>query len=444
MADSVLIQNVDVVTLDEQGTVLRGASLAIEAGHITAVGEAPPGFAGRAGEVIDGYNHVALPGFFNAHCHAAMTLERGWAEDLPFPRWLNEKIWVAESALTPDDVYWGAALAACEMVRAGCLAFNDHYFHMDRVAEVVDAAGMKANLTWCVFGIGDDKEVGANLEGTLDFIGRWHGQAGRRIRCSLGPHSPYVCPPEFLRRAAALAAERGLAVHLHVAESQEQVDNSLAAHGKTPVAHLESLGIFDGPCVAAHCLRVSDADLDILARRQVHVAHTPITYLKLAMPANDLSRFQARGINLAIGTDGPASNADMDLPAQIRQTAIFQKYEQGNPEAIAGDTALRMATQNGARAMGFDKAGIIAAGRPADLILFDFDKPHLYPRHNLVANLVHSAKGSDVSHVIADGRLLYRNGELLTLDEERILREAERHAFRMVGTEMRQVREYRA
>jgi 5-methylthioadenosine/S-adenosylhomocysteine deaminase len=438
---AMLIKNVDVVTLDEQGTILRGAEIAIEGQTIAAVGHAPPGF--EPDEVIDGTHHVALPGFCNAHCHAPMTFERGWAEDLPFPRWLNEKIWVAESALTPDDVYWGAALAACEMLRSGCVAFNDHYFHMNRVAEVVERSGLKATLTWCVFGIGDDKEVGANLEGTLEFVDRWQGRAGGRLRFSLGPHSPYICPPEFLRRVAGLAAERGLSVHLHVAESQEQVDHSLAAHGRTPVAHLEALGIFDRPCVAAHCLAVSDDDLEILARRGVSVAHTPITYMKLAMGVNDLSRFLDRAINVAIGTDGPASNADMDMPAQLRQTVILQKHEQRDPEALPGDTALRLATQNGARAMGFANSGVLAPGRAADLILFDFDKPHLVPRHDLIANLVHSAKGSDVSHVIVDGRLLYRDGELLTLDEARILYEAERHAFRMVGTEMRQVREYK-
>jgi len=440
---SILIKNCDIVTLDAHGTILRNSNIALEGKLIKAVGDLPPDF--KPDEIIDGYNHAALPGFFNAHCHAAMTFERGWAEDLPFPRWLNEKIWVAESALTPDDVYWGAALAACEMIRSGAVAFNDHYFYMDRVAEVVEQSGMKATLTWCVFGLGDDKEVGTNLDGTLGFIDRWQGAGDGRLRGVLGPHSPYVCPPDFLRRVATLAAERNLPIHLHVAESQEQVDNSLQAYGKTPAAHLESLGIFDhrAGCMAAHCLIMTDADLDILARHNVSVAHTPITYMKLAMGVNNLSRFIKRGINIAIGTDGPGSNSDLDMPAQIRQTAILQKHEQHDPEAIPGDTALRMATQNGAKAMGFANSGVIVPGHAADLTLFDFDKPHLYPRHNLVANLVHSAKGSDVSHVIVDGKLLYRDGELLTLDEEKIKAEAERHAFRMVGSEMRSVREYK-
>lgn len=436
-----LIEHVDVVTLDTVGTVLRDAAVAIDGDTLVTVGSAPIGF--QADQVIDGSGHVALPGFVNAHCHSPMTYERGWAEDLPFPRWLNEKIWVAESALTPDDVYWGAALAACEMIRSGVVAFNDHYFYMDRVAEVVEKSGLKAGLAWCVFGIGDEKEVGANLAGTLDFIERWQGRADGRIKLLLGPHSPYICPPDFLARVARVARDRGLPIHLHVAESQEQVDNSLRAYGKTPVAWLESLGVFDGPCVAAHCLAVTDADLDILAKHHVSVAHTPITYMKLAMGVNDLSRFFERGINVAIGTDGPGSNADMDLLAAIRQTVILQKHAQQDPEAVAGDRALRMATQNGAGAIGLEKTGVLASGYRADLILIDLDKPHLRPRHNLISNLVHCAKAADVTHVIVNGQLIYRDGELLTLDEERILYEAERGAFRLVGSEMQQVREYR-
>ena len=436
-----LIQDVDVITLDDAGSVLRNVNIAVDGKAIAAVGDVPAGFV--PDETIDAYNHVAVPGLFNAHCHAPMTYERGWAEDLPFPRWLNEKIWVAESALTPDDVYWGAALAACEMIRSGVVAFNDHYFYMDRVAEVVEQSGLKAGLTWCVFGIGDDKEIGANLDGTLDFIDCWRGRADGRLRLLLGPHSPYICPPDFLQRVAGLARERGLAIHLHVAESQEQVDNSLRAHGKTPVAHLDALGIFDSPCIAAHCLAVSDDDLEILARRGVTVAHTPITYMKLAMGVNDLSRFFTRGVNVAIGTDGPASNADMDMLAAVRQTVILQKHAQRDPEAVPGDLALRLASQNGARALGFTDSGVIAPGRAADITLIDMDKPHLLPRHNLVSNIVHSAKAADVTHVMVDGRQIYRRGELLTLDEEKIKAEAERGAFRLVGSQMRSVREYR-
>jgi 5-methylthioadenosine/S-adenosylhomocysteine deaminase len=441
MPNSILIKNADIITLDAQGNILRNASIAIQDGVIKAAGEVPPDFA--ADETIDAYNHVVVPGFFNAHCHSPMTFERGWAEDLPLDRWFNERIWVAESALTSDDVYWGAALAACEMIRSGCVAFNDHYFYMDRVAEIVDQSGMKATLTWCQFGIGADKEVGADLPGALAFVDRWQGQAGGRIRTLLGPHSPYVCPPEFLREISALAREHNLPLHIHLAESPEQMENSLKAHGKTPTAHLEACGVFDVPTIAAHALYLTDDDIQILARRGVTVAHCPITYMKLAMGINDLSKLMAAGVNVAMGTDGPGSNSDMDMKAAVRFTALLQKYHTRNAETVPGDVPLRMATANGARAMGFENSGVITVGAAADLTLFDFDQPHLFPRHNLVANLVHSAKGSDVSHVIVDGKLIYRDGTLLTLDEEKIKAEAERQAFRMVGTEMKMVREYK-
>ncbi len=438
------IKNADVVTLDAAGTLHRGADILIEGSRIKQIGPVPDGT--QADEVIDATGHVALPGFFNAHCHTPMTFERGWAEDLNFTRWLNEKIWVAESALTPDDVYWGAALAACEMIRGGIVAYNDHYFYMHRVAEVVEQSGLKAMLTWGTFGIGDDKEIGPGADAQIAFSREWQNAAGGRIHTCLGPHSPYVCPPEFLARIADLAGQYDMAIHLHVSESQEQVDNSRQRHGLTPVAQLEKLGVFDHPTIAAHCLALPPEDRAILAEKGVYVVRAPITYMKLAMPIRtSVTELQAAGITrITVGTDGPASNADIDMLASIRQLVLMEKYSQENPEALPGDTALRMATQNGAQALGFGESGILAAGRPADLILVDFNRPHLRPRHNLIANLVHTAKAADVTHVIVDGKLLMRDHELLTLDEERILYEAERHAFRMVNQNMNRVREYQA
>lgn len=435
---SILIKHVDAITLDPAGTVLTGTDIVIEGKTIRAVGQAPPDI--EPDEVIDGTNHVAVPGFFNAHCHAPMTFERGYAEDLPLDRWFNERIWVAESALTSDDVYWGAALAACEMIASGCVAFNDMYFYMDRVAEVVEQAGMKAQLGWGMFGPGAD--VGADLQGVLGFVDRWQGKAEGRIRTVLAPHSPYICPPDFLREVSALAKERSLSLHTHVAESPQQVEDSLKQYGRTPVEHLADCGVFGVPCVAAHALYLSDSDIAILAGQGASVAHCPITYMKLAMGVNDLPRLMRAGVNVAIGTDGPGSNNDMDMKAAVRFTALLQKHETRNAEVLPGDTALRMATAHGALAMGFPESGVLEAGRAADIVLFDLDRPHLYPRHDLVANVVHAARGSDVSHVIVDGRLLYREGELLTLDEERIMAEAERHAKRMVGRPMHQMLQF--
>ncbi len=440
----ILIRNVDALTLDAQNRVLKNTTIAIDDATIVAIGDAPRDFAERADEIIDGRDHVALPAFFNAHTHAPMALQRGWAEDLPFDRWLNERIWVAEAALTEEDVYWGAALAACEMIRGGIAAFADHYFWMDQVARVVEEAGMKALLAWCIFGLGAAQEVGgATLERTEEFVSRWQNAGDGRIKTTLGPHSPYICSPQFLQRAVNRARKLGVGIHLHVAESQEQVDRSLKEHGKTPVAHLASLGVLDVPTIAAHCLYLSDADIAILAEKRVTVPHCPKTYLKLAMGVARVPDLLARGVNVALGTDGPASNNTIDILESARLTTLVQKHERRDPQVLPSMHVLKLATQNGARAMGFADSGLLQVGARADVILFDFRKPHLIPRHDLAANIVHSAQGRDIDYVIVDGRVLLRKGALTTLDEEKILHEAERRAFRLVGREMGLVREYR-
>lgn len=436
------LRHATIVTLDDAGAIHTDADLVVEDGVIAHVGQAPADL--QADEVIDADGRAVMPGFFNAHCHSPMTFERGWAEDLPFHRWLNEKIWVAESALTPDDVYWGAALAACEMIRSGTVGFNDHYFYMNRVAEIVAQSGMKAALTWCVFGIGAEAEVGPGLAGTVEWINATHSSAEGRIRTFLGPHSPYICPPEFLREIVALAHELGQGIHLHLAEDEDQVAQSLEQNGLRPVQQVDALGVLDVPggCVAAHCLALDETDREILAAKGVHVAHCPITYMKLAMPFPPLAARLEAGVRVCLGTDGPGSNNDMDMFATIRQTALSEKYQSLDSETLPGDTPLRMATAAGASALGFEGSGELAPGAPADLILVDLDTPHMRPLHDVVANLVHAAKGGDVTDVMVDGRWLMRGRELLTLDEDRILHEAERHAQAMVRRGMRQLREY--
>jgi len=438
-----LIRDVTAITLDQEERVLPHAEIAIHGTDVLAVGQAPPGFV--PDEIVEGRELVALPAFFNAHTHAAMTLERGWAEDLPFERWLNEKIWVAESALEEEDVYWGAALACCEMVRAGIVGFADHYFWMDQVARAVEESGMKALLAWCHFGIGTEHELGhKTFEETVAFVERWKGRAEGRIRTAMGPHSPYMDPPEVLRRFVEEAHRTGVGAHFHLSESREQVQNSIARHGLTPVAHVASLGLLDlpEPALVAHCNVVTDDDLALLADKGAGVAHTPKTYQKLAMEMPPLGRMLEHGVHVALGTDGPASNSDMNMLEVMRITGLFQKEAQGDPQAMPRALLLRLATQSPAAALGFGRSGVLAAGRPADLILLDTSAAHWIPRHDLAAGIVYTAHPGDVAYVWADGRLLYRRGEYLTLDVERVRWEAERRAFRMVGRPMQRVRVY--
>ncbi len=438
-----LIRDVSAITLDGEDRLLDSVEITLEEGSILTVGQAPPDFAPDS--VVDGSELVALPAFFNAHTHAAMTLERGWAEDLPFERWLNDKIWVAESALKEEDVYWGAALACCEMIASGTVGFADHYFWMDQTARAVEESGMKALLAWCHFGMGAEHELGRkSFEDTVAFVERWQGAAEGRIRTTMGPHSLYMAPPELLQRFVEEAHRVGVGAHFHLSESHEQMEQSMATHGMTPVAYAASLGLLDlpEPTLVAHCNVLTPDDVELLSETGSWVAHTPKTYQKLAMEMPPLALMLGNKVNVALGTDGPASNSDLNMLEVMRIAGLVQKGAQRDPEALPRSQLLRLATQAPAAAMGFEGSGVLAPGHPADLILLDTTASHWIPRHDLAAGVVYASHPSDVAYVWADGQLLYARGEYLTLDVDRIRWEAERRAFRLVGQPMRSMRRY--
>ena len=445
---AILLRGGDLVTLDDEGSILRRTDLLVRDGRIAAIGEAATtdpevaaalerGTAGEELEVVDVQSTLVLPGLVNAHCHSPMTLQRGAAEDMPFSRWLPE-IWRIEKNLEPEDIYWGAALAAVEMIRSGVVAFNCMYFRMEQVAAVVRASGMRAALGETVFDPGAGTEAGDVLERAVQWTASIASDtedpedsedpAAQRLRVFLAPHSPYACSRPLLEKVVEEAHALGVGVHLHVSEDQRQVDESRRRYGTTPVQLLESIGVFEVPggCVAAHSLVLEPRDVEILALRGVHVPHCSITYAKLAMETFPLQPLIDAGVRLCLGTDGPASNADMDLFAVIRHTALMQKYMARDPTVLSGDTLLRLATRGGAEALGFADAGVLRVGALADLIVLDADAPHLQPAHSPIANLVHSVKGSDVVHSMVGGEWLMREREVLTLDEAEIVFEAAR------------------
>lgn len=306
---------------------------------------------------------------------------------------------------------------------------------------------MKAHLAWCHFGIGTEHELGQKtFEETVAFVERWKGAAEGRIRTAMGPHSPYMDPPEVLCRFVEEAHRIGVGAHFHLSESQEQLENAIALYGMTPVEHVASLGLLDlpEPSLVAHCNVVTQDDLALLAEKGTWVAHTPKTYQKLAMAMPPIVQMLEHGVNVALGTDGPASNSDLNMLEVMRVTGLYQKGAQSDAEAMPRLLLLRLATQAPAKALGFDRSGVLAPGRAADLILLDTTAAHWIPRHDLLAGIVYAAHPSDVAYVWADGRLLYHRGEYLTLDVERIRWEAEQRAFRMVGKPMQSMREYRS
>lgn len=436
-----LIKHCDVVTLNAQGEIFRGTNIVISGDTIESIGPVPPDLT--AEEIIDGTGLVAVPGFWNAHTHAAMTFERSYGDDLPLDRWFNEKIWFTESALTERDVRIGAELAAAEMIRSGTVGFADHYFYMDKVASVVERSGLKALLAWCVFGL--PSEVGTDVSGAVAFAKHFQNSAGGRIKTCLGPHAPYTCPKEFLAEIGEIARREELGVHIHLAESDEQYRASVERHGQSPVLYLNSLGLFDvsGPKIAAHCIAVDDKDIEMLAEKRVSAVQCPGCHMKLGMGVTPVLQMIAKGVNVALGTDGAASNNNLDMLEEAQLASLLQKIHTRDATALAGDLSLRMASQNGARAMGFENSGQLAPGFAADIVFFDFNKPHLRPRHSLLGNLLYSAHAGDIRHSMIAGKMVMKDFQILTLDEERILREAEDSAFAMIARAHTTLREYK-
>jgi 5-methylthioadenosine/S-adenosylhomocysteine deaminase len=413
----------DVLVVDPQtdrAEILPGRDVLVRGQQIVAVQPTGQVAPHEAGEVIRGAGMVALPGLINAHAHAPMVLFRGAAEDVPIEEWFNDHIWMLEANLTPDDIYWGALLAAVESIESGVTTIADHYFAMDRVAEAIETSGLRGHLAWAMFG----QDSKAELEQAGAFAGRWHGAADGRIRVWLGPHAPYTCPPAFLHEVAAEARRLGLGCHIHVAETAQQVSASLEQHGVSPVRLLEQLGLMEAPLLCAHAAHVTQADIDILAAHDVGVAHCPKTFLKLAAGIAPVTTMLQRGVAVGLGSDGAASNNTLDILEQMRLAAMLQKHIQSDARVLPTDTALALATTNGARALGQGGSlGRLSPGYLADVILVRLDGAHMQPLHNPAAALVYAARAGDVNTVIVNGRVLMQERRLRTLDKATILHE---------------------
>jgi len=382
---------------------------------------------------IDGKDRIAMPGMVNAHTHLAMTLFRGFADDLPLKEWLETKIWPNEAKLTEDDVYWGSLLGALEMIKGGTIAFADMYFFMDKVAEVVEKSGLRANLSWGMIAtLGDENK---RLEISLEFAKNWHKSCNGRILVSLGPHAPYTCPPKFLEKVIDKAIQYNLGIHTHLAETESEVKEIKEKYGETPIRLMDKVGLFNVPTISAHCVFVDSEEIDILAKRKVGVIHNPQSNLKLASGIAPIKEMIDKGVNVGLGTDGPSSNNNLDMWEEMRLVATLHKGYLKDPTAIPAYLALDMATRKGMEILGWKDSGILEVGKKADLILVDIKKPHFYPRFNLISHLVYSAGSYDVDTVIVDGKILMEKREVKVLDEEKIIYEAEKRAFQLIKKE---------
>lgn len=415
-------------SLQDGGDLYFPGSLCIENNVIRALGDVPQDFA--ADVVIDAAGKVVMPGFVNCHTHAAMTLLRSYADDLPLMHWLEKKIWPLEAKLEAEDIYWGTLLACREMIGCGTTTFADMYFFMEEAARAVADSGIRASLSRGLIGVAPKGE--SALEESKAFIQQWHGKANGRITTMLGPHAPYTCPPDYLEKVMQLAEDLEVGIHIHVAETRQEVEDINRQYGKSPVELLDEVGLFQFPVLAAHCVHVSEADMEILREKNVKVAHNPESNMKLASGIAPVPRMLAEGITVGLGTDGAASNNNLDLLEEMRSTALLHKVSQEDPTVISAYQALEMATKYGGQALGLP-VGVLAPGKQADVILIDLRKPHLQPLHDIPAHIVYAAQASDVDTVIVNGEVVMENRQVKTVDEEQLYAEITKRAGRLVS-----------
>ena len=428
----ILIRGATVLTMEGHDNIINDGEIAIAGDRIISVGargSAPEHF--KAEKVIEASGMVAMPGFINCHTHAAMTLMRGYADDMPLMKWLNEKIWPLEEKLQREDFYWGTMLCALEMIKSGTTTFADMYFEMDQVARAVEKSGMRACLSRGMIGVAPNAQQA--IDESIRFVEEWHGKADGRITTMFGPHAAYTCPPQYLQKVAGLAEKHGVGIHIHVAETLDEAENIKAAYGTTPVRHLEALGIFDLPVLAAHCVHLDQGDMEILAAKKVSIAHCPESNMKMAAGISPVPSLIRIGALVALGTDGAASNNNLDMMEEMRTATLLHKVATGDPMALPAFETLKLATCSGALALGLKDIGLIKKGMKADLILVDFHRPHLYPRHDLLAHLVYAAHSADVDTVIINGEVVMAARVVLTMDEEEVMERAQECAVRLVG-----------
>lgn len=389
------------------------------------------------GEIYDGEGKLLLPAFYDAHAHAPMTLLRGYAENLPLQSWLNDMVFPFEAKITGDDCYWATLLACAEMARYGVVSFSDMYYFTDRCAEAVLEAGMKANLSDTLIAFGETRLADLPLQEHIEsLLGVWQGAGDGRIRIDANIHAEYTTNPAAIEDIVTYARQNGLRIQVHVSETKtEHLECQARRGGLTPVAYLDSLGVFDGPCTAAHCVWVDDSDISILADKGVYVAANPASNMKLGSGFAPFVKMLDAGVNLCLGTDGMASNNNHDMMQDMYLLALIAKGSTLDPAALTPFEAFRAATRMGALSQGREDCGEIALGMKADLCVLDVAGPSWTPMINPLVNVVYSGHGSDVVLTLCDGQVIYRDGQWPTIDIEQAKAEVSK-AYRRIVDEL--------
>lgn len=418
-----MIKNGHFAVNGQDAGVIEGCMI-IEDSRITYIGPTIPDGEENT-PVVDGKGLLFLPGLVNTHGHAAMSLLRGYGDDMVLQQWLQEKMWPMEGKFTSTDVYWGTSLSVLEMLKGGTTTFLDMYDHMDEVAKVAEQSGIRACLMRGAIGLCSEEEQRMKLNEAVAFAKNWHGKADGRITTMMSPHSPYTCPPAFIEQFVQAAHDLNLPLHTHMSETLAEVEQNVREYGARPVEHLQKLGFFSRPSLVAHAVHLNDEEIQVLAQYDVGVSHNPGSNLKLASGVARVPALLRAGVKVSLGTDGPASNNNLDMFEEMRLAALIHKGVSGDPTAVPAAEALRMTTEYGAISIGLKEVGVLAAGNKADFIALDMDQPHFLPRTDLISHAVYSASAKDVVHVWVDGKQVLKDGGCLTLDEERIRYEAQ-------------------
>lgn len=408
--------------IDENFDYQSDMYVATNGDKIAYVGKTRPD--GNFDEVYDGKNKVLMPGFVNAHTHSPMTLLRGYAENLPLDRWLNEKVFPFEDRLNADRAYYGTMLSAAEMLACGTTSFSDMYFFQDGVIKATRESGMKINFSRAITSFSDEKSFLDNprVREALDSVKQYHNSENGRIKIDMSLHAEYTNMLSAIEQFGEFTKNNdfGQVNHIHVSETKSEHESCIKKYGKTPTRLFCDAGVLDRPTIFAHCVHVSDEDMDIIKEKGVSVAHCPASNLKLGSGVCDINTMLEKGINVAIGTDSASSNNGLDMFREMYLASLLPKGTTGRADIVSPKTVLKMATYNGAVAQQRLDTGLIKEGFKADIAVIDTDKPNMYPSFDVVNNIVYSAEKSDVVLTMVDGRVLYKNGEFMTVDIERI------------------------
>ena len=421
-----LFKNITLV--DENYKVQKNMNIVTEQNKIAYIGsEAPDNYKG---EIIDGNNKLAMPGFFNMHCHVPMVLIRGYGEGLPLHRWLTERMFPFEDLMTSEDMYWGSLLGISEMLSSGVASFSDMYMEMDGICKAVEQSGIKANLSHGAAG-------GLSPETPFNQTNGWKGMQylldytknakNDRIIGDASIHAEYTANRTLVSDIAKFAKENYLRIQLHLSETQkEQSECKERRDGMSPAEWFLSLGVFESPTIAAHCVWLDNNDFDILSKHGVTAVHCPSSNLKLGSGIAPLKRMIDKNINVTIGTDGAASNNNLNMLEEINLAALIQKGANHDPLFLSTNEIIKIATHNGAVAQGREDCGSIKVGNRADIILFDMDKPHLTPVYDELSNILYSAQSEDICLNMIDGEVVYKDGEFTNIDIEKVKYHANR------------------